>query len=72
MANTDFADFSWLSEGTIGLLTPLTPEAREWLSVNVNNEESTYWGQALVVESGYAQAILDGISADGFAIMGAV
>ena len=68
---SDFADFSFVSEGTITLITPLTAEARSWLRDRVDSE-ATYWGQALVVEPRYAEPILEGIVADGYEIVGAV
>jgi hypothetical protein len=68
---SDFADFSFVSEGTIALITPLTAEARSWLRDRVDSE-ATYWGQALVVEPRYAEPILEGIAADGFSVLGCV
>lgn len=60
-------DFRFESHGSLTLLTPCTPAAREWMEAHlpVHEPETQFWGKALVIEPRYAQPILDGILLDG-------
>lgn len=65
----DGPDFVFTSHGSICLLEPLTPQAEEWIGNNVDlNDETQFWGRAVVLEPRYAGDILNGIAGDGLAV----
>jgi len=49
---------------SIYLLTPITPEAKEWIEENVS-EDSQWLGNGLAVESRYLSDLVSGMSEDG-------
>jgi hypothetical protein len=57
-------DFVVQSHGSIILLDPATPAAKEWAADNIS-EDAQHWGNAIVVEPRYITDILLGIQADG-------
>lgn len=57
-------DFTYTNHGTLCLLTPLTPEAEEWIADNLPEDVMTL-GPSVAIEPRYLEAILDGIENDG-------
>mgnify|MGYP004456135767 CR=1 FL=1 len=49
---------------SIYLLTPITPEAKEWIEENVS-EDSQWLGNGLAVEPRYLSDLVSGMSEDG-------
>jgi len=49
---------------SIYLLTPITPEAKEWIEENVS-EDSQWLGNGLAVEARYLSDLVSGMSEDG-------
>jgi hypothetical protein len=62
-------DVSVRQEGSIFLLHPRTPAARDWFDEHIA-EDSPWWCGRLVVEHGYADAILEGIVNHGLSVGG--
>jgi len=60
-------DVSVRNEGSIFLLTPLSPEARAWFGEHLPDDALTF-GPATVVEHRYVGDILDGMAQDGLAL----
>ena len=80
---TDQPDFSWPAEnesineadvsianhGSIVLITPLTPEAEDWIEQNIGSgDEIQYVGKAVVAEPRYVADIISGMQADGLTV----
>lgn len=69
MSNATIAteDFRVDDHGSICILTPLSPECKEWTDENVGNDETQYWGKnGIVVEPRYIGAIIEGLTEAGF------
>lgn len=65
------SDFHFANHGSITILTPVTRRAKAWAEDFVlQNEETQYWGQGIVVEPRYAGPIIDGIFGDGLTVAG--
>ncbi len=66
---TESPDFSFRDEGSIVLLTPLSPSAHEFVEERIgsNNGFQPYW-PTVVIERRYAQDILEGVIAEGMVI----
>ena len=64
----DDVDFRIRNEGTLVLLWPISDVAKSWVLENV--AVATEWGGAVVIEHRYAQAIIDGATADGLVFGG--
>lgn len=62
-------DFSLRDEGSLILLTPLSPSAHDFVEERIGsgNGYQPYW-PTVVIERRYAQDILEGIIADGMAV----
>jgi hypothetical protein len=62
-------DFILRDEGSIILLTPCSDAAREWVDVNIvqDNGFQPYF-PTVVVEHAYIAAIVEGIQNDGLAV----
>jgi len=62
-------DFSFRDEGSIVLLTPLSPSAHEFVEERIGSDNGfqPYWPTA-VIEWRYAQDILEGVIAEGMVI----
>lgn len=60
-------DFSVRNEGSIFLLTPNTPSAREWITAHIP-DDAQILGIAVVVEHRYIADIVAGIQSDGLAV----
>jgi hypothetical protein len=50
---------------SVYLITPLTPECRNWLRENVS-EEAMYLGLSLAVENRYMETFILGLEEQGF------
>jgi hypothetical protein len=68
-SKTESPDFSFRDEGSIVLLTPLSPSAHEFVEERIgsNNGFQPYW-PTVVIERRYAQDILEGVIAEGMVI----
>jgi hypothetical protein len=54
--------------GSIFLVTPLTPAAREWVDANVPLETWQWFGPGFAVEHRYILGLIDGMKADGLEV----
>lgn len=65
----ELRDFAVENHGTIFLLRPQTGAARAWTDEHLpDNDERTYFGNAIVVEHRYIGDIVDGIVNDGLTV----
>ena len=62
-------DFSFRDEGSIVLLTPLSPSAQQFVEERIGSDNGfqPYW-PTVVIERRYAQDILEGVIAEGMVI----
>jgi hypothetical protein len=68
--STSGPDFALQNHGSICLLSPLTDQAEEWLGENVVNDETQFWGRAIVVEPRYVEDLVIGIYGEGLTVAG--
>lgn len=63
------ADFTLTDGGSVLLLKPSNDAAEEWLSDHIgeDNGYQPYW-PTVVIETRYVEAILEGITDDGFEV----
>lgn len=61
------ADFAFRDYGTVCILTPLSPEGSQWVREHIA-ADAPRWCGGIVIESRFADAILDGILGDGFEV----
>ena len=63
-------DFSFQNHGSICILTPLTPAAKDWFNEHlpIDNPETQFWAEGIVVEPRYAPDIISGIQSDGLSV----
>jgi len=63
-------DFTLENHGSLFLLRPLNSSAKEWMQEHlpVDNPETQFWGDAIVVEPRYVAPIVDGIVGDGLVL----
>lgn len=54
--------------GSIFLVAPCSRKGREWIEENVDDVASQFWGDALVVEHRYMEALFDGMIDDGLVV----
>jgi hypothetical protein len=66
---TESPDFSFRDEGSIVLLTPLSPSAREFVEERIGSDNGyqPLWPTVLI-ERRYAQEIIEGVIAQGMVI----
>ena len=57
--------FNVEDHGTLVLVRPLTADVEAWL---VENTDGQWFGNALVVEPRYVEALVEGMYAEGFAL----
>ena len=62
-----FPDFTVSCEGSIYIVTPLTPRANEWASEFLP-EDAMSWAGGVVVEHTYISEIADAITSAGMVI----
>jgi hypothetical protein len=69
-ASTIELDFRLENHGSLFLLRPLNPVAQNWMSENlpVDDPETQFWGDAIVIETRYVASIVDGIIGDGLVL----
>lgn len=60
-------DFTTANHGTIVMLTPCTPDARDWVDENLPADVLTL-GEAIAIEPRYFNDIAEGIIADGLVL----
>lgn len=60
-------DARFENHGSLWLVRPLTAAATDWIEDNVF-DEAQFWGNALVVEPRYVEALAEGMTLDGLAI----
>jgi hypothetical protein len=62
--------FELQNHGSLFLLRPLDSVAKEWMNEHlpVDSPETQFWGDSIVIEPRYLEAIVDGILADGLAL----
>src|SRR5260370_38585511 len=62
-------DFFFRDEGSIVLLTPLSPSAHEFVEERIGSDNGfqPYW-PTVVIERRYAQDILEGVIAEGMVV----
>jgi hypothetical protein len=60
-------DFKLEDHGSLFLLRPLNSAAKEWMGEHLpmDNPETQFWGDAIVIEPRYVVPIVDGIVGDG-------
>ena len=58
------ADIWILPQGTLALVRPLTQRASEWISQHAQ-DDSQWFGPALVIEHNYLGNLLNGMIQDG-------
>jgi hypothetical protein len=61
------ADIQARDEGTLWLVKPLSPAGKNWLDENIQ-DEALVWGDAIVIEHGFIQSVIEGIIADGLEV----
>lgn len=61
-------DFDFTDHGSIGILTPLSESAFEWVDEHLPGDHQTWGANGIVVERRYTYAIVDGIRAAGLTI----
>lgn len=60
-------DFNISNQGSIIIVTPVSPAADEWLveNVDLDNPELQRWGTGIVVEPRHADALVEGMAHAG-------
>lgn len=61
-------DFLINGGGTVYIVTPQTPEAREWLDDNVVHAETIWFAGGIAVEHRYIEELAAGILEAGFTV----
>jgi hypothetical protein len=63
-------DFSFQNHGSICILTPLTPAAKDWFSEHLpaDNPETQFWAGGIVIEPRCVPDIVSGIQSDGLSV----
>jgi hypothetical protein len=63
-------DFKLENHGSLFLLRPLSSVAKDWMveHLPMDNPETQFWGDAIVVEPRYVAPIVDGIIGDGLVL----
>lgn len=61
-------DFGFRDEGSIWIVKPLTPEAKEFAVENIYTDETQFWAGGFVVEPRRVIDLFNGLQADGFAV----
>jgi hypothetical protein len=63
-------DFELVNHGSLFLLRPLNSAAKDWMGEHlpIDNPETQFWCDSLVIEPRYVGPIIDGILADGLVV----
>ena len=58
------------NHGSLFLLRPLNSAAKDWMAEHlpVDNPETQFWGDAIVIEPRYVAPIVDGIIGNGLVL----
>ena len=64
---TTHFDVELNDQGSIWLVTPMTPEAQDWISENVQ-VDAQFWGASLAVEHRFIGNLVDAIINDGLRV----
>jgi hypothetical protein len=69
-SSTTELDFRLENHGSLFLLLPLTQAAKNWMGEHLpmDNPETQFWGDAIVIEPRYVTSIVDGILGDGLVL----
>lgn len=66
---TNIVDVRVDNHGSIAVVTPITPTAKEWVEENVTqNGGPQYWGGGIVVEPRFLADLVTGMESDGLVI----
>lgn len=65
---TKTADVTVSNQGSLIMLSIITPEAKAWVEENVQTETWQWLGNNLCVEPRYADNVIDGMQADGLSV----
>ena len=70
MRNRTRIDFHLENHGSLFLLRPLNSVAKDWMDEHlpIDNPETQFWGDAIVIEPRYVGPIVDGIIGDGLVL----
>jgi hypothetical protein len=63
-------DFQLENHGSLFLLRALSSAAKDWMGEHlpIDNPETQFWGDSIVIEPRYVAPIVDGILADRLAL----
>ena len=61
-------DISFENHGSIVLIRGLSDAGQTWLDENVGNDETQYFGKAIIAERRYCQPIIEGAESAGLAV----
>jgi len=63
-------DFKLENHSSLFVLRPLNSAAKDWMGeqLRMDNPETQFWGDAIVIEPRYVAPIVDGISGDGLVL----
>lgn len=65
----EVADLNFEDPGSLVLVFPVSDEGRAWLEEHCpEDDDHTYFGDALVVEPRYVAGIAEGAAADGLVV----
>lgn len=69
-SSTTELDFRLENHGSLFLLHPLSPAAKNWMDEHLptDSPETQFWGDAIVIEPRYVGPIIDGILSDGLVV----
>ena len=62
------ADIAFENHGSIVLIRGLSKFGQTWLDENVGNDETQYFGTAIVAEPRYCQSIIEGALGAGLGV----
>jgi hypothetical protein len=64
-------DFRIQNEGSLVLLSPISEAAKQWADEHIGRDNGfqPYWPDSIVIEARYIGDILEGIQADGLAVI---
>ena len=63
-------DFKLDNHGSLFLLRPLNSAAKKWMQEHLpmDNPETQFWGESIIIEPRYVAPIVDGIIGDGLVL----
>lgn len=60
-------DFTLSDHGSVTILTALSSEGADWIDENLPDDVQM-WGNGVVIEPRFVEAILDGLMTDGLTV----